>query len=273
MNRLVAGIACTALIGCGSMGARAGARHAPDPTAAETELASLRAELESQNQELRTVRGQLALARAEAQELRAQVEPWSGGSSQDGPTPGDSATLPWLAEPVTVPTGEGEREVLSVFEDERLATTSDVPELPAFIEEETLIAASGPDAGVSIVDAGVQDYRRGLDLIREQRFDEASTALSAFLDVYPDHPYADNALFWRGEIRFIKHDYARALVDFRAIEKQHPWGNKLPDALYRIGQIYLKRGDKVRARAYFERVREQFPDTAAARLALREDAS
>ncbi|MGB5812195.1 MAG: tol-pal system protein YbgF, partial [Polyangiales bacterium] len=158
-------------------------------------------------------------------------------------------------------------------EEERLSTTEDIPDLPAFIDEESLSAAASPTSNAPTVDPGVEDYRRGLDLIRDQRFDDAASALSAFLDVYPNHPYADNALFWRGEIHYIKHEYTLALKDFEAIEKHHPWGNKLPDALYRIGQIYLKRGDRARAQTYFERVREQFPDTAAARLALREDAS
>ena len=71
----------------------------------------------------------------------------------------------------------------------------------------------------------------------------------------------------------MRHEYSHALKEFQTVEKHHPWGNKLPDALYRIGQIYLKRGDKARAQAYFDKVREQFPETAAARLALREDAS
>ena len=62
-------------------------------------------------------------------------------------------------------------------------------------------------------------------------------------------------------------------LDFERVEKLHPWGNKAPDALYRMGQIHSRRGDVARARAYFAKVREPFPETAAARLALREDAS
>ena len=72
---------------------------------------------------------------------------------------------------------------------------------------------------------------------------------------------------------YLRHEYDRALRYFERVEKLHPWANKAPDALYRIGQIYLRRGDTVAAQAYFDKVREQFPETAAARLALREDAS
>ena len=271
VNRLAAVIVVSTLIGCSSVGVHSRTRGASEVEATEAELAALRAEVESQAEELRTVHGQLALARAEVQTLRGnagqanQRRPNRGGDSQSKGEP------PWLRTPVMVKTEEGEREVLEYFADERLPTTSDVPDLPAFIEEETL--ATPALAAASLADSGVEDYRRGLRLIQAQKFDEALRALTAFLDVHPNHPYADNALFWRGEIQYLQHAYGPALQDFRAIEKHHPWGNKVPDALYRIGQIYLKRGDRARAQAYFDKVREQFPDTAAARLALREDAS
>ena len=119
----------------------------------------------------------------------------------------------------------------------------------------------------------VSGYRRGLQLVRDQRFDEAQLELEAFVSQHPSHPYADNALFWCGEVHYLQRNYSEALEQFDKLLKLYPWGNKAPDALYRMGQIYLRRGDKARAQAYFDKVREQFPDTAAARLALREDAS
>ena len=150
--------------------------------------------------------------------------------------------------------------------DERLPTTADVPDLPAF--EEPQPAETSPDT-----DSSVEGYRRALSLIREERFDDALVELDAFLAAHPSHPYSDNALFWCGEIHYLRHEYGLAQQYFERIDKLYPWGNKAPDALYRLGQIYLRRGDKARARSYFDKVREQFPNTAAARLALREDAS
>ena len=265
VNRVVAVVVVSTLIGCSSMKVHSRARDASN-AAPEAEATALRAELEEQSDELRTLRGQLALARAEVQELRGEArQEGERGASQHVGTK-NSQNPPWLEKPVTVRTEDGEREVLELLGDERLSTTADIPDLPAFIEEETL-------AVPRLTDSGVEDYRRGLSLIREQKFDEALATLTAFLDAHPDHPYADNALFWSGEIYYLRHEYGRALKQFQAVEKQYPWGNKLPDALYRIGQIHLKRGDRARARAYFDKVREQFPYTAAARLALREDAS
>ncbi|MDH3202022.1 MAG: tol-pal system protein YbgF [Myxococcales bacterium] len=266
VKRLVTVVGWSTLIGCSSVGVHSRATDASSAASAEAEVTALRAQLEEQSDELRTLRGQLALARAEVQELRGEARQGDDGDPRESPGTKKAQKLPWLEKPVTVRTEDGEREVLELLGEERLSTTTDIPDLPAFIEEETLGATT-------LTDSGVEDYRRGLSLVREREFDEALIALTAFLDVYPDHPYADNALFWRGEVYFLRREYGRALKEFQAVEKQYPWGNKLPDALYRIGQIHLKRGDKARARAYFDKVRDQFPDTAAARLALREDAS
>lgn len=150
--------------------------------------------------------------------------------------------------------------------EEQLPITADVPDLPPFVEPKR------PEA-TQAEDASVEGYRRGLQLIRERRFADALVELDAFAESYPSHPYTDNALFWSGEIHYLRREHEQALRYFQRIEKLHPWSNKAPDALYRLGQIYLRRGDSARARAYFEKVREQFPNTAAARLALREDAS
>ncbi len=270
VKRLVAAVGVTTLIGCSSVGVHSRARSASS-AASEAEVTALRAQFEEQSDELRTLRGQLALARSEVQELRAEASLEGERGAGHRTNTKKSRTPPWLETPVTVQTENGEREVLELLGDERLTTTGDVPNLPAFIEEETL---GGPIPVVpTLADSGVEDYRRGLGLIREQKFDEALVTLTAFLDAHPNHPYADNALFWRGEVHYLRREYGRALKQFQAVEKQHPWGNKLPDALYRIGQIHLKRGDGARAQAYFDKVREQFPDTAAARLALREDGS
>ena len=257
---VVAGV--STLIGCSSVGVHSQARGASEEAARDAELTALRVQNDEQEQELRTLRGQLALARAEVQELKGEknfapklTRKTSGGEE-----------LPWAkdkhAELDMRPVLHLDGEIV----DERLPITADVPALPEFMAPQP--AQTPPRNEVS-----VEGYRRGLSLVREQKFQEALDELDAFSSAHPSHPYTDNALFWCGEIHYLRHEYDRALQYFERIEKLHPWGNKAPDALYRIGQIYLRRGDTVGAQAYFDKVREQFPDTAAARLALREDAS
>ncbi len=262
MKTLFAVAGVSILIGCSSMGAHSNAQTAADAATRDAELTALRVQLEEQEQELRTVRGQLALARAEVQELKGD----KGFATDRARRRSGDEALPWAKD------AEGDLEMEPVLRidgeivDERLPTTADVPEIPAFEEPHPAGASKGEEVSV-------EGYRRGLSLIREQRFQEALVELEAFSSANPSHPYTDNALFWCGEIHYLRHEVDPALDFFKRIEKLYPWANKAPDALYRIGQIYLSRGDKARAQAYFDKVREQFPNTAAARLALREDAS
>ncbi|MGB8331932.1 MAG: tetratricopeptide repeat protein, partial [Polyangiales bacterium] len=250
------------LIGCSSMGAQSHARIASDEADRNAELTTLRVQQEEQEQELRTLRGQLALARAEVQELRGNERSESGHKAQV--SGGDE--LPWSREGEDDPEMEPVLRLDGELVEERLPITADVPDLPAFVVGDRAQPVEEPEVSV-------EGYRRGLSLVREQKFQEALIELDAFSSAHPSHPYADNALFWCGEIHYLRHEYDRALQYFERIEKLYSWGNKAPDALYRMGQIHLKRGDVAGARIYFEKVREQFPDTAAARLALREDAS
>ncbi len=244
-----------AMMGCSSGGTHSKARNASDVAEQDAELTSLRVQLEEREQALRTLEGQLALARAQVQELEGRGRPSAGKAVNLDP-----AELPWST---------------PVVADERLPITSEVPDLPGFEDASPAPApASAPEAPEPAEPAiSVEGYRRGLQLVRDRRFDEAWTELDAFFTAHPSHPYADNALYWCGEIHYLRHEYQRALEVFERLHKLYPTGNKAPDALYRMGQIHLRRGDRARARAYFEEVREQFPDTAAARLALREDAS
>jgi len=239
VKTLFAVASVSTLIGCSSVGVQSQARTASDEATRDANLDALRVQVAKQEEELEMLRSQLALARAEVQELK-----------------GARDLAPDL--PETVP---------SVAE--RLPTTANVPDLPEILEPEP----SPPVRPVQRAEVSIEGYRRGLSLLGAQKFQEALVELDAFASAHPSHPYADNALFWCGEIHYLRHEYDQALRYFERVEKLYPWGNKTPDALYRMGHIYLRRGDTVNAQAYFNKVREQFPDTAAARLALREDAS
>jgi tol-pal system protein YbgF len=119
----------------------------------------------------------------------------------------------------------------------------------------------------------VERYRAALAHLEGRRLPEALTALTGFLDEFPAHPYAGNALYWRGEVRYAMRRYGEALRDFERLVRQHPRGEKAADALLKMGLCHQRMGDETRARAYFRRVRNEYPESVAARLASQEDAS
>ncbi len=108
-------------------------------------------------------------------------------------------------------------------------------------------------------------YDAALILVNARRCDRALDALASFLVKWPDHPYADNAMYWRGECYFARADYERASEQFEGVLARYPAGNKAPDALLKLGVCQQKLGDGAKAKASFDRLAEQYPQSDAAR--------
>jgi tol-pal system protein YbgF len=108
-------------------------------------------------------------------------------------------------------------------------------------------------------------YDAAMNLVTGKRYDQALDALAAFLVKWPDHPYADNAMYWRGECYFGKGDYTRAAEQFEGVLRRFPASEKAPDALLRLGMAHDKLGHSAKAKECFDRLAQQFPDSDAAR--------
>jgi tol-pal system protein YbgF len=108
-------------------------------------------------------------------------------------------------------------------------------------------------------------YDAALSLVNARQYDRALDALAAFLVKWPDHPYADNAMYWRGECYFAQGNYARASEQFEGVVSRFPAGNKAPDALLKLGICQQKLGSPTRAKEVFTRLAAQYPQSEAAR--------
>jgi tol-pal system protein YbgF len=108
-------------------------------------------------------------------------------------------------------------------------------------------------------------YDAALSLVNARQYDRALDALAAFLVKYPDHPYADNAMFWRGECYFAKGDYLHAAEQFEGTLTRFPAGNKAPDALLKLGMSHQKLGNPAKAKELFDRLAQTYPRSEAAR--------
>ena len=120
-------------------------------------------------------------------------------------------------------------------------------------------AANADDAGES--------YRAAVELVRSGSHGQAVDGLRAFLRKYPRHDYADNAQYWLGEAFYAQKDYPHALSEFRNVIETYPRGNKVPDALLKVGYCYQALGQTEKARAVLEQVVNLYPKTEPAALA------
>lgn len=108
-------------------------------------------------------------------------------------------------------------------------------------------------------------YDAALGLVGAKKCDRALDALAAFLMKWPDHPYADNAMYWRGECYFARGEYVRAAEQFEGVLARFPAGNKAPDALLKLGITNMKLGNSTRAKDSFDQLARQYPQSDASR--------
>lgn len=113
------------------------------------------------------------------------------------------------------------------------------------------------------------EYRTAVDMVRAGQYENAVTALRGFLTKHPRHDYADNAQYWLGETFYAAKDFGQALVEFRNVVETYPRGNKVPDALLKVGYCYQALGQTAKARAVLEQVVNLYPKTEPAVLAAK----
>lgn len=152
--------------------------------------------------------------------------------------------------------------------------TEGAPDSVPAIPTTPLVVAPDPPAPLAPApedEVAAAEYRAALAHVTAREWDDALAALGRFVAAHPDHAYADNAMYWRGEVLYARRDYAGAITELTRMVERFPHGNKVPDALLRIGFAYERLGQPERAREMFRRVREQYPGTVAARTAPLED--
>jgi tol-pal system protein YbgF len=110
-----------------------------------------------------------------------------------------------------------------------------------------------------------RDYDAALSQVRAKQYDQALEAFTAFLVHYPDHVYADNAMYWRGECFYAKGEFAKAAEQFQGLLARFPYGNKVPDALLKVGLCQQRLGSREQAQKTFAELRDRYPKSDAAR--------
>jgi tol-pal system protein YbgF len=123
----------------------------------------------------------------------------------------------------------------------------------------------GGDETVAFSPEARRDYDAALALARGKQYDKALQAFTAFLVRFPDHPNAENAMYWRGECFYATGAFARAVAQFEGQIARFPYGNKAPDALLRLGLAQDKVGAKEQAQKTFAELKDRYPKSEAAR--------
>jgi tol-pal system protein YbgF len=130
------------------------------------------------------------------------------------------------------------------------------------------LADPGEPAASAAVPADIQQaYDAAYALFEAGHFAESEAAFSGLLSGASTGDLADNAWFWIGESRRARGDREGALASYRKVVEDFPQGNKVPDALFEIGQCLAEGGETGQAEEVFQELVRLYPTTAAAELA------
>jgi len=110
-------------------------------------------------------------------------------------------------------------------------------------------------------------YRAGTENLQAKNFDAAVLSFYDLIVTYPNHPLREGAQFLVADIFYMQKDFRSALAEFEALIAAVPRGERVPDALLKIGQCQKSLGDAARAKRTWERVVKDHPASAAARQA------
>ena len=110
-------------------------------------------------------------------------------------------------------------------------------------------------------------YDQALELLKEGRYTDASSAFQTFLKTYPGSSYADNAQYWLGEVYYVTRKFKPALIEFEKVLTQYPASTKAGDARLKMGYIYYEQNNWAEAREILGKVVKDSPGSTSARLA------
>ncbi|MDQ1211855.1 cell division protein CpoB [Pantoea anthophila] len=112
------------------------------------------------------------------------------------------------------------------------------------------------------------DYNAAVALILEKKqYDQAISALQAWVKRYPDSTYQPNANYWLGQLNYNKGKKDDAAYYYATVVKNYPKSPKAAEALLKVGVIMQEKKDTAKAKAVFQQVIKLYPDSESAKQA------
>jgi len=136
-------------------------------------------------------------------------------------------------------------------------------------ERLTVAVAPGVEGGDSaaVQDVGAQEmFDISLQQLRRGSPGTARAGFRQFLQDYPEHPLTGDAWFFLGEA-WEEENGDSASVGYQEVVERYPDSRRAPTALYRLGLLAERAGDRRAAEVYYSRVIAGYPRSEEAQLA------
>ncbi len=111
-------------------------------------------------------------------------------------------------------------------------------------------------------------YKDSYQHVKANRYEQAIDGFNKFIERFPNHGYADNAVYWMGECYYDRALWVKAMQTFQQVIQAYPLGNKAPDAMLKLGLCYIQLRNVIQAREVLQQVTEIYPKSPVAKIAL-----
>ncbi|MEK7342047.1 MAG: tol-pal system protein YbgF, partial [Candidatus Binatota bacterium] len=101
-------------------------------------------------------------------------------------------------------------------------------------------------------------------LLERKDYRVAIARFKEFIKKHPQSEYADNAQYWIGESHYALREFDQAILEFDAVRRKYPKGDKVPAALLKQGFAFAELGDKVDARLILRELTDKYPQSPEA---------
>lgn len=236
--------------------------QANDSNSNITDNAKLIDKIQSLQQEVQELRGQLEVQAHDLKLLQQQQVAFykdldarlSGGTSSAKASPSKTSNKPAL----DLSVGSKEPAPKAVVPASNIQTSKSAP-TPVPVPAVSTSRANPADEQIS--------YLAAYELVKNKRFDDAISSMNVFVQKYPKGGYTANAQYWLGELYLAKKDYPNAIEHFNVVLQQFPTSSKSAASMLKTGYAYAAQGNKQEAQKFLQQVVRAYPGTPTAQLA------
>jgi len=232
-----------------------------DTTSVQSELESMRSALADTRANLQQLQREFGALKEKFEETRYQVGRQIGQSSLQGDQrikslEGRVAALDEVL--------KAQEMQLKLREEELIKLRETIRALPAPPLPGTESAGLHAEVWAGETEAVKRDYEIAWSALEQKDYRLAIQRLKDFLKRYPKSNLADNAQYWIGESHYALREFDRAILEFDAVRRSYPQGEKVPAALLKQGYSFAELGEKVNARLLLQEVIEKYPQSLEA---------
>jgi tol-pal system protein YbgF len=129
------------------------------------------------------------------------------------------------------------------------------------------MASAGPALNGSVAPGNTGQYDQAMNLMSRAQYAEAQAAFRAYADANPsDTDLAPQAIYWVGNISFVRQDYAPAARAFAEVIKKYPKSTRAPDAMLKLAQSFMGMGQKTEGCTTLGLIKTKYPQASPGTL-------